>query len=124
MTDFEVTSQYLRDSARELTDALLLARKFVPAIDGMKASVDDVGSLSVRAQVHELLEVSRKAMVGLVQLGENVGISLLFAAQQYDDAEAEATRLITQPLGALTSTLPPGAALPGAGDTQPPGVGP
>lgn len=91
---FVVDGPYLRDAARELTEALASARQIVARATTENAVkpdgwLNDAGSPSLARMIMEVLDTSAKAMAGHVAKGDKIALGLLTAADRYDVAEAE-----------------------------------
>ncbi|WP_436787586.1 hypothetical protein [Yinghuangia sp. YIM S10712] len=116
MTDagFTVDGPYLRDAARELSEALASARAIVGWSNATKELMADAGSLQLSNQILNIVETSRDTMAALVAKGEAVAVGLLVAADQYDLAEARAWEALQYP----PPLLPPSQRI----DTTPPPI--
>lgn len=94
---FTADGPYLRDAARELSEALAAARAIAGWSDPMNTLIADAGSVQLRGQIVNVVETSRDTMAALVAKGEAVAVGLLVAADQYDLAEARAWEALQYP---------------------------
>lgn len=91
---FVVDAPYLRQAARELTQALAVAqdirnRAQTERGNGPAGWIEKAGPIQVGQQIDAILELAGSHMNALVAKGEAVAIALLSAADRYDLAEAE-----------------------------------
>jgi len=108
---FVADATYLRDSARELSEATFPMRQVAQRRDELMARLQQLGTQwpSFAQQSQNILDEMTKIMAAVVTKGENLSIGLLTAAEGYDDAERTALESVTPPAGPPASTAPPSA---------------
>jgi hypothetical protein len=106
---FVADATYLRDSARELSEAMFPMRQVAQQHDDLMGRLQQLGTQwpSFAQQSQSILDETTKIMAAVVTRGESLAIGLLTAAEGYDEADRAAQEAVTPPTGPPASTAPP-----------------
>ncbi|MYW05612.1 hypothetical protein [Streptomyces sp. SID3343] len=98
---FVADATYLRDSARELSEAMFPMRQVAQQRDELMSRLQQLGTQwpSFAQQSQNILDETTKIMAAAVAKGESLAIGLLTAAEGYDEADRAAQEAVTPPGG-------------------------
>jgi hypothetical protein len=105
---FVADAAYLRDSARELSEATFPMRQVAQQRDELMGRLQQLRTQwpSFAQQSQNVVDELTKIMAAVVVKGESLVIGLLTAAEGYDEAEQVAQEAVTPPGGPPASSEP------------------